>query len=367
MNTFYLISCQHCHHKAFFFSMTNLETESWPLLLLPHRRNTFSSLARSELHLPYFWKEISSGCLVHYYRGWRGRGGGGWVRVEKGGRRHGGPVDWKTLPPGRESVRGSIGAGANVATASLELWCKEHCVTPSASAQRVFRKRSHRTQWSKLKTTLSLISRDKSLNLGETLSPIRDWAPPIKHSLDRKRSFHGGKNTMYHSVTCRAFTACHNRSCWQVAHQWKETQREMDRKRKGGGGLRERKKERKADRLKLPSSPRQSRRWGHRGEEERERRTYAWSSAACQPNHSITRVFKLTWCMLCIVVDLHKCSPADSVLPAWDVTPRALWHLAPLESIMFFFCSKRFWLMIEKFCLFHITSQPDHYYNVKQD
>ena len=91
------------------------------------------------------------------------------------------------------------------------------------------------------------------------------------------------------------------------------------------GGL-ERGRERKADRLKLPSSPRQSRRWGHRGEEERERRTYAWSSAARQPNHYITRVFKLTWCMLCIVVDLHKCSPADSVLPAWDVTPRALSH-----------------------------------------
>lgn len=37
------------------------------------------------------------------------------------GRRLGGPVDWKTLAPGRESVRGSIGSGANVAAASLEL------------------------------------------------------------------------------------------------------------------------------------------------------------------------------------------------------------------------------------------------------
>lgn len=45
--------------------------------------------------------------------------GGGSGRMD--GRRLGGPVDWKTLPPGRELVRGSISAGANVATASLEL------------------------------------------------------------------------------------------------------------------------------------------------------------------------------------------------------------------------------------------------------
>lgn len=37
------------------------------------------------------------------------------------GRRLGGPVDWKTLAPGRESVRGSISSGAHVAAASLEL------------------------------------------------------------------------------------------------------------------------------------------------------------------------------------------------------------------------------------------------------
>lgn len=43
----------------------------------------------------------------------------GWDRMD--GRRLGGPVDWKTLAPGRESARGSIGSGANVATASLEL------------------------------------------------------------------------------------------------------------------------------------------------------------------------------------------------------------------------------------------------------
>lgn len=35
------------------------------------------------------------------------------------GRRRGGPVDWKTLAPGRESVRGSISSGANVAARCL--------------------------------------------------------------------------------------------------------------------------------------------------------------------------------------------------------------------------------------------------------
>ena len=37
------------------------------------------------------------------------------------GQRLGAPVGWKTLAPGRESVRGSISSGANVAAASLEL------------------------------------------------------------------------------------------------------------------------------------------------------------------------------------------------------------------------------------------------------
>lgn len=36
------------------------------------------------------------------------------------GRRLGGPVDWKTLAPGREAARGSISSGANMAPASLE-------------------------------------------------------------------------------------------------------------------------------------------------------------------------------------------------------------------------------------------------------
>lgn len=71
------------------------------------------------------------------------------------------------------------------------------------------------------------------------------------------------------------------------------------------------------------------------GRRRRERRTYASSSAARQPNHYITRVFKLTWCMLCIVVDLHKCSAADSVLPAWDVTPLAFWNITRVESMIF--------------------------------
>lgn len=39
----------------------------------------------------------------------------------KGGRRRrGGPVDWKTLPPGRKLVCGCICGGANMATGSLE-------------------------------------------------------------------------------------------------------------------------------------------------------------------------------------------------------------------------------------------------------
>lgn len=68
----------------------------------------------------YLRGKYLSGCLVHYY-----------IEVGVDGRRLGGPVDWKTLAPGRESACGSISAGANVAAASLELWCKgTHCVTP---------------------------------------------------------------------------------------------------------------------------------------------------------------------------------------------------------------------------------------------
>lgn len=53
-------------------------------------------------------------------------GSGGWGRYTRrlgrmGARRLGGPVDWKTLPPGRKGVQGSIRAGANVDTGSLEL------------------------------------------------------------------------------------------------------------------------------------------------------------------------------------------------------------------------------------------------------
>lgn len=87
--------------------------------------------------------------------------------------------------------------------------------------------------------------------------------------------------------------------------------KESERERKGG---KNREKEREADRLSSP--PPLGNQGGEDTERRRERRTYASSSAARQPNHYITLVFKLTRCMLCIEVDLHKCSPADSVLPA---------------------------------------------------
>lgn len=78
------------------------------------RQNRFS------LWLGGSWEDIFPGCLILYYMQVGGEVGEvGLERMD--GRRLGGPVDWKTLAPGRESVRGSISSGANVATASLEL------------------------------------------------------------------------------------------------------------------------------------------------------------------------------------------------------------------------------------------------------
>lgn len=109
-------------------------------LSLPHTRNTFSLLLEGNFicHISEMKSFLGVSCTIIEVGG-----EGGWVGLgRKDGRRLGGPVDWKMLPPGRESVRGSICTGANVATASLELWCKEHCVMPSTMAQRVW-KRSH--------------------------------------------------------------------------------------------------------------------------------------------------------------------------------------------------------------------------------
>lgn len=108
--------------------------ECWQILLLPRRRNKFSLLLEGSFIRCISEKSFLAVLYDIIYR-LEGSGGGGGAMDGGDGRRLGGPAGWKTLPPGKELERGSISTGANVATASLELWCKEHCITPSASTQ----------------------------------------------------------------------------------------------------------------------------------------------------------------------------------------------------------------------------------------
>lgn len=162
---------------------------------------------------------------------------------------------------------------------------------------------------------------------------------------DRQKCFHTEKRRL-----CISFT--HMQSIHFLPQQelltgWSSMKRGRERERAGGKIDTERKagnnreKERDADRLSSPppldnlgGEDTQTRR--------REHRTHASSSAARQPNHYVEWLFKLTWSMLCIVV-----TPADSELPAQDVTPCPLQHIARWKSSMLF-CCKRFWLSLKK-------------------